>query len=58
MQNIVLINDSRTAWPTKILMQLLSFSDSAQYMLIFGLGALLPEVMQIGHLSFVHFYVD
>ena len=28
MQIIVLINNSRTAWPAKILMPLLSFSDN------------------------------
>ena len=28
MQNIVLINNSRIAWPTRILMSVLSFSDN------------------------------
>ena len=28
VQNIVLINNSRTAWPTEILMPLFSFSDN------------------------------
>ena len=28
MQNVVLINNSRTIWPTKVLMPFLSFSDN------------------------------
>ena len=28
MQNVVLINDSRTVWPTNILMPFLRFSDN------------------------------
>ena len=53
MQNTGLINNSRTAWPTRIVMSFFSFLDnlfqhvqdaniSFQNMLNFGLGTLLP----------------
>ena len=35
MQNIVLINNTRTVWPIRILMPFLSFSDISHLLILF-----------------------